>query len=97
MNVLLLGSGGREHAIAIALAKSPLLTTLFVSPGNPGMASLGQAVVLDVADHSAIASFCKVMAIGLVVIGPEAPLVDGIVDHLTAEGIKAFGPSKAAA
>jgi phosphoribosylamine--glycine ligase len=97
MNVLLLGSGGREHAIAIALAKSPLLTTLFVAPGNPGMASLGQAVVLDVADHSAIASFCKVMAIGLVVIGPEAPLVDGIVDHLTAEGIKAFGPSKAAA
>jgi len=97
MKVLLLGSGGREHAIAIALAKSPLLTTLFVSPGNPGIARLGQAVVLDVADHSAIASFCKVMAIGLVVIGPEAPLVDGIVDHLTAEGIKAFGPSKAAA
>ena len=97
MNVLLLGSGGREHAIAIVLAKSPLLTTLFVAPGNPGMANLGQAVVLDVADHSAIASFCEVMAIDLVVIGPEAPLVDGIVDHLTAAGIKAFGPSKAAA
>ena len=97
MNVLLLGSGGREHAIAIALAKSPLLKTLFLAPGNPGMAPLGQAVVLDLADHSAIASFCKVMRIDLVVIGPEAPLVAGIVDHLTAAGIKAFGPGKAAA
>jgi phosphoribosylamine--glycine ligase len=97
MNVLLLGSGGREHALAIALAKSPLLETLFVAPGNPGMASLGQVVVLDLADHSAIASFCKVMSIDLVVVGPEAPLVAGIIDHLTAAGIKAFGPSKAAA
>ncbi len=97
MNVLLLGSGGREHAIAIALANSPLLTTLFVAPGNPGMANLGRAIVLDMADHSAIASFCKIMAIDLVVIGPEAPLVDGIVDHLTAAGVRAFGPSKAAA
>jgi phosphoribosylamine---glycine ligase len=97
MNVLLLGSGGREHAIAIAFSKSSLLTTLFVSPGNPGMAHLGQAVVLDVADHPAIVSFCKVMSIDLVVIGPEAPLVAGIVDYLAAAGIKAFGPSKAAA
>ena len=97
MNVLLLGSGGREHAIAIALAKSPLLKTLFVAPGNPGMARLGQAVVLDLTDHFAIASFCKVMPIDLVVVGPEAPLVAGIIDHLTAAGIKAFGPSKAAA
>ena len=97
MNVLLLGSGGREHALAMALAKSPLLETLFVAPGNPGMASLGQAVVLDLADHSAIASFCKAMSIDLVVVGPEAPLVAGIINHLTAAGIKAFGPSKAAA
>jgi phosphoribosylamine--glycine ligase len=97
MNVLLLGSGGREHAIAIALAKSPLLTTLFVAPGNPGMASVGQAVVVDVADHLAIVSFCRVMSIDLVVIGPEALLVAGIVDDLAAAGIKAFGPSKAAA
>jgi phosphoribosylamine--glycine ligase len=97
MNVLLLGSGGREHALAIALARSPLLTTLFVAPGNPGMVSLGQAVVLGLADHSAIASFCKVMSIDLVVVGPEAPLVAGITDDLTAAGIKAFGPSKAAA
>src|ERR1019366_8924254 len=89
MNVLLLGSGGREHALAIALAKSPLLKTLFVAPGNPGMASLGEAVVLDLTDHFVIASFCKVMPIDLVVVGPEAPLVAGIIDHLTAAGIKA--------
>ncbi|WOJ89291.1 phosphoribosylamine--glycine ligase [Methylocapsa polymorpha] len=97
MNVLLLGSGGREHAIALALAKSPLLKELFLAPGNPGMASLGHAVALDAADHSAVVSFCKIMGVDLVVIGPEGPLVAGIVDDLAAAGIKAFGPSKAAA
>ncbi|HXN88391.1 MAG TPA: phosphoribosylamine--glycine ligase, partial [Methylocella sp.] len=97
MNVLLLGSGGREHAIAIALAKSPLLETLFAAPGNPGMASIARAAPLDIKDHPAVAHFCKANRIDLVVVGPEAPLVAGIVDRLTAEGIKAFGPSKAAA
>jgi len=97
MNVLLLGSGGREHAIAIALAKSPLLETLFVAPGNPGMAALARHVGLDLNDHSSIIAFCKANHIDLVVVGPEAPLVAGIVDDLTAEGINAFGPSKAAA
>jgi phosphoribosylamine---glycine ligase len=97
MNVLLLGSGGREHAIAIALAKSPLLETLFAAPGNPGMASIASAATLDIKDHPAVAGFCKANHIDLVVVGPEAPLVAGIVDGLTAEGIKAFGPSKAAA
>jgi phosphoribosylamine--glycine ligase len=97
MNVLLLGSGGREHAIAIALAKSPLLDTLFVAPGNPGMMALARTMALDLNDHSAVAAFCKANLIDLVVIGPEAPLVAGIVDELTAAGIKAFGPSKAAA
>jgi phosphoribosylamine---glycine ligase len=97
MNVLLLGSGGREHAIAIALAKSPLLDTLFVAPGNPGMTALARAAALDIKDHPAVAAFCKANRIDLVVTGPEAPLVAGIVDHLTAAGIKAFGPSKAAA
>ena len=97
MNVLLLGSGGREHAIAIALAKSPLLETLFVAPGNPGMTGLARTAPLDIKDHPAVAGFCKANGIDLVVIGPEAPLVAGIVDKLTAEGIKAFGPSKAAA
>jgi len=97
MNVLLLGSGGREHAIAIALAKSPLLETLFVAPGNPGMAALARAAALDIKDHPAVAAFCKANRIDLVVVGPEAPLVAGIVDELTAAGIKTFGPSKAAA
>src|SRR5437588_13117977 len=97
MNVLLLGSGGREHAIAIALAKSPLLKTLFVAPGNPGMAALARHVALDIRDHPAVAGFCKVNHIDLVVVGPEAPLVAGIVDDLAAAGIKAFGPCKAAA
>src|SRR2546430_8122153 len=97
MNVLLVGSGGREHAIAIALAKSPLLKTLFAAPGNPGTAALARAVALDIRDHPAVASFCRANHIDLVVIGPEAPLVAGIVDDLMAAGIKAFGPSKEAA
>ncbi|MGH6794278.1 MAG: phosphoribosylamine--glycine ligase, partial [Methylocella sp.] len=97
MNVLLLGSGGREHAIAIALAKSPLLKTLFVAPGNPGMAALARTARLDIKDYPAIAAFCNANEIGLVVVGPEAPLVAGIADDLAAAGIKAFGPSKAAA
>ncbi len=97
MNVFLLGSGGREHAIAIALAMSPLLKTLFVAPGNPGMAGIARAAPLDAADHPAVAAFCKANDIDLVVVGPEAPLVAGIVDDLAGEGIKAFGPSKAAA
>jgi phosphoribosylamine---glycine ligase len=97
MNVLLLGSGGREHAIAIGLAKSPLLKTLFVAPGNPGTDSVARAAPLDPNDHPPIIAFCKANDIDLVVIGPEAPLVAGIVDELTAAGIKAFGPSKAAA
>jgi phosphoribosylamine---glycine ligase len=97
MKVLLLGSGGREHALAIALTKSPLLEVLFVAPGNPGMAALARAVALDITDHPAVAAFCKANRIDLVVVGPEAPLVAGIVDDLAVAGIKAFGPSKAAA
>src|ERR1700730_2488044 len=97
MNVLLLGSGGREHAIAIAFAKSPWLETLFVAPGNPGIASIARMVALDIKDHPAVAAFCKANHIDLVVVGPEAPLVGGIVDGLAAEGIKPFGPSRAAA
>jgi phosphoribosylamine--glycine ligase len=97
MNVLLLGSGGREHALAYALAKSPLLDKLFVAPGNPGTAEFGDNVVLDIMDGAAIAAFCKVMGVGFVVIGPEAPLVVGVADQLVAAGIKVFGPSQAAA
>lgn len=97
MNVLLIGSGGREHALAWKLAQSPLLEKLFITPGNGGMGGCGELVVLDVTDHKAVSDFCKLMAIGLVVIGPEAPLVAGLSDHLKAENISAFGPSKKAA
>ena len=93
MNVLLIGAGGREHALAVALAKSPLLEKLFVAPGNPGTAKLAHNVALDPADFSSVIAFCHVQAIGFVVIGPEQPLVDGLVDALEAAGIKAFGPS----
>jgi len=97
MNILLIGSGGREHALARSLSLSPLCSKLFIAPGNPGTARAGTNVSLDVADHRAVIEFCRVMAIGFVVVGPEAPLVAGLVDDLTAAGIKAFGPTKAAA
>ena len=97
MNILLIGSGGREHALAWAISASPLCDTLFIAPGNPGTAQCGENVVIDIADHEAVANFCKLQRIGLVVVGPEGPLVEGIVDDLAAAGIKAFGPSKAAA
>ncbi|MCB1542442.1 MAG: phosphoribosylamine--glycine ligase, partial [Rhodoblastus sp.] len=97
MNVLLIGSGGREHALANALAASPRLTKLFCAPGNPGIAAVAECVIVDVADHAAVVNFCRLTKIDLVVIGPEQPLVEGIVDSLEAAGIAAFGPSKAAA
>ena len=97
MNILLIGSGGREHALAWAISASPLCDKLFIAPGNPGTAECGENVVIDIADHEAVANFCKLQRIGLVVVGPEGPLVEGIVDDLAAAGIKAFGPSKAAA
>ncbi|MCV9939580.1 phosphoribosylamine--glycine ligase [Boseaceae bacterium BT-24-1] len=97
MNILLIGSGGREHALAWAISASPLCDKLFIAPGNPGTAQCGENVVLDIADHRAVADFCKLMGVGLVVVGPEGPLVDGIVDDLEAAGIKTFGPSRAAA
>lgn len=97
MKVLLLGSGGREHALAWALAKSPALETLFVAPGNAGIAQIAALVALDLSDHDSIIHFCREKAIDLVVIGPEAPLVAGLVDDLDAAGIRAFGPSRLAA
>ena len=97
MNVLLIGSGGREHALANAIAASPRLTKLFCAPGNPGIAAVAECVVVDVSDHAAVVNFCRLMKIDLVVVGPEQPLVEGIVDSLEAAGIAAFGPSKAAA
>ena len=97
MNVLLLGSGGREHALALALAKSPRLGTLFAAPGNPGIPELARLAALDLSDHGAIIDYCQANAIDLVVVGPEAPLVAGLIDDLEACGHKAFGPSKTAA
>ena len=97
MNILLIGSGGREHAVAWAIAASALCDRLFIAPGNPGTAQCGRNVALDVADHAAVAAFCRAEGIDLVVVGPEAPLVAGLVDDLAAAGIRAFGPTKAAA
>jgi phosphoribosylamine--glycine ligase len=97
MNVLLIGSGGREHALALAISKSPLVDILFVAPGNPGIGTIAQNVALDVANHAAVIDFCRLMTIEFVVVGPEAPLVAGLVDDLASAGIPAFGPSKAAA
>jgi phosphoribosylamine--glycine ligase len=97
MNILLIGSGGREHAMANALAESPLLTQLFVAPGNPGTARVGVNVDLDVADHAAVVRFCRVEGIALVVVGPEQPLIGGLVDALEREQILAFGPTRTAA
>jgi len=97
MNILLIGSGGREHALAERIAASPLCERLFAAPGNPGIAACGTTIPLDPADHGAVIAACKERAIDLAVIGPEAPLVAGIVDDLEAAGVAAFGPSKAAA
>jgi phosphoribosylamine--glycine ligase len=96
-NILVLGSGGREHALAWKIVQSPLLGTLYCAPGNGGMAALAENVALDMADHDAVIEFCRDKAIDLVVIGPEAPLVAGLADDLSAANIAAFGPGKIAA
>ena len=93
----MLGSGGREHALAWKLAQSPRLEKLYAAPGNPGIAEHAELVELDAADHGAVAAFCAEKAIGLVVIGPEAPLVDGLADSLREAGVPVFGPSRLAA
>ncbi|MES1973023.1 MAG: phosphoribosylamine--glycine ligase [Pseudomonadota bacterium] len=97
MNVLLIGSGGREHALAWRLAQSPRLTKLYAAPGNPGIAEHAELASLDPADHRSVIDFCHRHSIGLVVIGPEAPLVDGLADNIRMMGIAVFGPNKAAA
>ncbi|HWU95511.1 MAG TPA: phosphoribosylamine--glycine ligase, partial [Sphingomonas sp.] len=94
MNVLLLGSGGREHALAWKLAQSPLLERLYAAPGNPGIAEHAEIVDIAVNDHRAIIDFCLRHSIGFVVIGPEAPLVAGLGDNLRTMGVAVFGPNK---
>jgi phosphoribosylamine---glycine ligase len=97
MNILLIGGGGREHALAWKISQSPLVDTLYCAPGNPGIANVATCVTLNLSDHLAIIDFCKSKKIGLVVVGPEQPLVEGLADVLKAAGINCFGPSKAAA
>ena len=96
MNILLLGSGGREHALAWKIAASPLLTKLWCAPGNAGIARDAECVALDITDHAAVVAFCKSSKVDFVVVGPDAPIAMGIVDDLNAAGLKAFGPTKAA-
>ena len=99
MNVMIIGSGGREHALAWKVAQSPQVETVFVAPGNAGTATETgvENIALDISDFSALEEFAKTNQIGLTIIGPEAPLVDGIVDHFKQAGLRCFGPSKGAA
>ncbi|SEP84942.1 phosphoribosylamine--glycine ligase [Devosia sp. YR412] len=96
MRVLMIGSGGREHALAWKIAQSPLLTKLFIAPGNAGTAAVAENVVIDINDHRAVTDFCKLMAIDFVVVGPDAQVVAGLGDDVRAAGITCFCPSKAA-
>jgi phosphoribosylamine---glycine ligase len=97
MNILLIGSGGREHALAFSITRSPLLTKLFIAPGNPGTAECGENIDLKISNHAAVLDFCKETKIDLVVVGPEGPLVAGLADDLRAGGIQVFGHGKLAA
>ncbi|MGL4543811.1 MAG: phosphoribosylamine--glycine ligase, partial [Polymorphobacter sp.] len=97
MNVLVIGGGGREHALCWKLRQSPRVDRLFCAPGNAGIAHDAECLALDVADHAAVIGCCAANGIELVVIGPEGPLVDGLADSLRAAGVRAFGPSAAAA
>lgn len=97
MNILVIGGGGREHALCWKLASSPLLGTLYCVPGNPGIAEVAQCIALAVEDHGAVIDFCRERTIGLVVVGPEAPLVAGLADALHGAGIRCFGPGAQAA
>ncbi|HFC04512.1 MAG TPA: phosphoribosylamine--glycine ligase, partial [Rhizobiales bacterium] len=97
MNILLIGSGGREHALAWKMKQSPLCERLFCAPGNGGIDAVAEHVDLDVDDHQAIVAFAGDNDIGLVVVGPEAPLVAGLADVLINAGVRVFGPQAKAA
>src|SRR3954464_14700465 len=97
MRILVVGSGGREHALAWAIAASPLVDKIYAAPGNAGIAEEAECVPIAVSDTAGIVDFCRRNRIDFVVVGPEAPLVAGLVDALEAAGIAAFGPTKAAA
>ncbi|WP_455477296.1 phosphoribosylamine--glycine ligase [Bartonella sp. B41] len=97
MNILLIGSGGREHALAWKIAASPLLKKLYCAPGNPATMEFGENIDLNIDDHSLVIDFCKLHSIDLVIVGPEVPLVAGITDALNEANICVFGPTKKAA
>src|SRR5262245_47349139 len=97
MKILLLGGGGREHALAWKIAASPLTTKLWWAPGNAGIAREAECVPVDLTDHAAVVALCKKLAVDFVVVGPDNPLVAGIVDDVEAAGFRTFGPTKAAA
>ncbi len=97
MDILILGGGGREHALAWKVAQSPLCGRLCAAPGNAGIAAVAECVALDPEDGAAVAAWCRAQGIGFVIVGPEAPLAAGVVDALAGAGIPAFGPSRAAA
>ncbi len=97
MNVLVIGSGGREHALVYMISKSPSLDKLYILPGNPGTRLLGENIEIDSNNFDAVEEFCSEKNVELVVIGPEQPLVNGMADYLRQKGIKVFGPNKDAA
>jgi phosphoribosylamine--glycine ligase len=97
MNILIVGSGGREHALAWKVAQSPRLTKLYIATGNPGTSSCGENISMDGGDHESVVRFCKEKQIDLVIVGPEIPLAAGLVDSLSESGIRCFGPKQAAA
>src|SRR4029079_19395631 len=97
MKILLLGGGGREHALAWKIAASPLTTKLWCAPGNAGIANEAECVPVDLTDHAAVIALARKLGVDFVVVGPDNPLVAGIVDDLEAAGLRTFGPTKAAA
>lgn len=97
MNVLIIGSGGREHALAWKVTQSPRLTKLYVAPGNAGTSLCGENVLMDISKHNLVINFCKEKQIDLVIVGPEIPLAEGLVDSLSDAKIRCFGPNQAAA
>src|SRR3989338_4908493 len=97
MKILLIGSGGREHALAWKIKQSPLVKELYCAPGNGGIADVAQCVDIGINDYKGLLAFAKDKGVDLTVVGPEAPLVGGIVDIFTKEGLKIFGPNRDAA
>jgi phosphoribosylamine--glycine ligase len=97
LRILVIGGGGREHALAWKLSKSPKAEKIYCIPGNPGIAEVAECITLDISDNAALAGFAMEHKIDLTVVGPEAPLSSGIVDYFTAKGLRVFGPTKAAA